>query len=120
MKALKDAAKAASRSSSSEMEDLKELAQAYIDSVDTFMGSQKGLDNFKTDQNKINDPFYAEFYAFYDASIGFVQNVAIHPEFVEEFFSQNNVKNFAVVSMIFGRISQRAYALEAARSKLNN
>lgn len=114
MKALRDAAQAGSESSSSEMEELKKLAEEFANASESFANSQKGLENYKTDQNKINDPFYAEFYAIFNPYIEFIPKVAIYSEYVDMFFSQRNAEVIAKLAVIFGTISQRAYALETA------
>jgi hypothetical protein len=97
-----------SRSSESDMADLAALADAFIKAHDEVVNSQDGFENFKTDSSKLNDPFYAEFYKLYNASLASIHRVVADPSLVDDFYSQNAADLAARLIIETHKISQSA------------
>lgn len=110
MKAFKHALEKDSRSSESDIEELSEIAEKYIEAAEIIIGSQKGLENFKTDQRKKDDPFLADFYAYYAGYVIGARKAARDPKFAKDFFSKTNSDTLASFVMVVSDIVARANA----------
>lgn len=108
MKELYNALITNSRSSSSEMEEISEKADALIDTGVLYLESQNGLENFLTDETKKNDPFLSEFYQFWQGYLDAAHRLVTDPEFVYEYFSETYAGIYAKFEMVIMKIVQRA------------
>ena len=100
------------RSSSEDLQRLTEKAEVFVEKVDLFINSQKGLENFKTDQSKMSDPFYADFYYIHSEFGKAAMRTATDAEFALLYHSEGAANGFTAFTMVIDRISQRAIASE--------
>jgi hypothetical protein len=114
IRALRDAALKQTRSSESDMNEINDALKKFLKDSDDFYNSQKGLENFATDQSKKDDPFLADFYQYYADYVANASKLAKDPEFVNEFFSEETEIVFAKFLMVVSKVVDRATALEAA------
>ena len=82
-----------------------------IEAGDGFLGSQRGLENFKTDQTKKDDPFMAEFYVFYDQYVKDIMRMANEPGYFETYFSTKG-DFYGSFIIVLDKINQRAVESE--------
>jgi hypothetical protein len=115
LKDLRYALKTETRSSESDMNEIIEKKNAYIKAGEKFLNSQKGLENFLTDQSKKDDPFLEEFYNLHKGFVAGANRLVDDQTYLEEYFKQENADVFARFSVVLGDITERANALEARK-----
>jgi hypothetical protein len=76
--------------------ELKAALKEYLDASTAFINSQKGLDNFLTDETKKTDPALANIYSYYNQFVAAGKRLIKDSSFATEYFSQNTADFFVV------------------------
>ena len=106
------------RATENDKKQLKKKAEKLIEAGDEFLYSQKGFNNFKTDQTKKDDPFMADFYVFYDQFVKDITRMVNEPDFVQTYFSTKG-DFFGSLTISIARVNQRAIESETPVNQEN-
>lgn len=97
LKVMFDALNAPSRCG---IEELTKKAKNLVKAGKVFLESQKGLENFKTDQNQKDDPALELIHKYFDALAEKTLRLATNPESFKEYFCQENADLFGKFVMV--------------------
>jgi hypothetical protein len=87
--------------------DLKAALQQYLKVSTSFINSQKGLENFLTDEAKKKDPALVNIYSYYNRFVAAGERLITDRGYATEYFSQKTAEFFVVFTLEILKVIER-------------